>query len=166
MLQRLFFASAAVALVSFTVTGFTSCGTGTGGGSGGGGGSDPELVCDASPTATAFSKVYSDVMSTNCLQGCHVATATDGSDSYGLYNTEMAAFAMVGKTSLYAGAEKTLKIVEANKLDNSSMYLKVLARTKSPGGKNLGGAMPLGKTALTAAQKKLIKDWICLGAKP
>ena len=32
-------------------------------------------------------------------------------------------------------------------------------------GKNLGGQMPLGQAAATAAQKQLLKDWICSGAK-
>lgn len=170
MLKRL----ALLLILSSTFTGTiattTGCGSssggggGTGGSGGGGGAGDPDLTCDASPTATTFAKVYSDVITPSCNQTCHKPNVTDGSDSYGLYDTEAKAYEMVGKKSLYAGTT-TLKIVEANKLENSAMFQKVLGKMKSPEGKNLGGKMPLGAADLTAAQKKTIKDWICTGAK-
>ena len=96
---------------------------------------------------------------------CHLMNSTDGSGSYGVYATEASAFAQVGKTSLYAGTEKMLKVVEAGNLGNSALYLKVLGRAKSPSMKNVGGQMPLGAAALGATQKQLLKDWICSGAK-
>lgn len=55
-------------------------------------------------------------------------------------------------------------MVDPTNLGNSSVYLKVLGRTKSPAGKPVGQAMPPG-APLTAAQKQLLKDWICSGAK-
>jgi hypothetical protein len=175
MLKRFIYAFSAVAFVALSSTGSTSCaggtGSGAGGGSGGGtggaggGAADPELTCDATPPATSFAKVYMDIISPSCLQGCHVAGAVDGSDSYGLYNTETAAYGQVNKKSLYAGTDMTLKVVDPMKsLGTSTMWLKVLGRAKSPTMKNLGGQMPLGRTALTTVQKQLLKDWICSGA--
>lgn len=145
-------------------------GTGTGGGGAGGGtadaGPDLALTCDAAPPATSFAQVYADVFMPACLGSCHKTGAPDGSESYGLYSTAAKAYESVGKVSLYAGAEKALKIVEANNLGNSALYLKVLARTKSPSGKSLAGAMPLNAAPLNATQKQLLKDWICSGAAP
>ena len=172
MLTRFITAAAVVTVVSLAFTGSIGCGssTGTGGGAGGGtggaggGAADPELTCDASPPATSFAKVYTDIFTPSCLGGCHIPGAVDGSDSYGLYNTQTAAYAQVGKTSLYAGTEKLLKVVQASTPGNSTMWLKVIGRAKSPTMKNVGGQMPLGMTALTAAQKTLLKDWICSGA--
>lgn len=175
MFKRFIYAGLLVAFVStasFTTTSCGSTGGGTGGGSGGGAGggaADPELTCDASPPATSFAKVYSDIFVPSCTATCHKAGAPDGSETYGLYNTEAAAFAQVGKKSLYAGAGATadpnLKIVAEKDLGNSTMYLKVLGRAKSPSGKGLSGQMPLGMSALSAAHKQLLKDWICSGAK-
>ncbi|MBS1151587.1 MAG: hypothetical protein H6Q89_3285 [Myxococcaceae bacterium] len=184
MLTRLVQAVAVVAFVTVASSTFTSCGSGgtggTGGGSGGGsgggtggGGADPELVCDApadagttdAGSALGFTKVYQDIIVPSCQTSCHVVGAADGSDTYGNYATEVKAYEQVGKKSLYAGTDATLKVVDPNNLGTSTMFLKVLARAKSPSGKNIGGAMPLGMTALTAAQKKLLKDWICSGAK-
>ncbi len=171
MLKRLavlLFISSTLTFTASTTIGCSgSTGGGTGGGSGGSGGgaADPDLVCDASPPATTFAKVYSDVFTPSCLGTCHKTSSTDGSKDYGNYETETKAFEVVNKVSLYAGAEKTLKVVEPNKLDNSSLFMKCLAKAKTPGGKNLGGAMPLSAAALTAAQKQTLKDWICSGAK-
>lgn len=170
MLKRLAVLLLTSSTLTISVATTSSCGTGggVGGGTGGSGGTggmaDPDLVCDASPPATTFAKVYSDVFTPSCLS-CHKMGIGDGSDSYGRYETQALAYEGVGKTSLYAGSEKTLKIVDPGKLDNSSMFMKCLAKAKSPAGKNLGGAMPLGAAALTAAQKQTLKDWICSGAK-
>ena len=89
MLKRL----ALLLILSSTFTGTiattTGCGSssggggGTGGSGGGGGAGDPDLTCDASPTATTFAKVYSDVITPSCNQTCHKPNVTDGSDSCG-----------------------------------------------------------------------------------
>ncbi len=110
----------------------------------------------------AYRKIYSDVITPSCIATCHIPTATDGSKDYGEYDTATKAAVMVGKTSLYG--QGTLKIVEPNKLDNSVLFMKVLGKAKTPSNKNIGGQMPLGAAALTAAQKKTLKDWICSGA--
>ena len=64
-------------------------------------------------------------------------------------------------------AGTALKVVDPGIPGNSSMYLKVIGKAKSPAPqmKNLGGQMPLSAAALSAVQKKLLKDWICSGAK-
>lgn len=141
-------------------------GSSTGGGSGGGGGVDAELTCDASPPAVSFTKVYADVFTPSCTGACHKTGAADGSENYGVYTTEAQAYTAVGKESLYAGPPKELKIVDPNVPGNSALYLKVIARSKSPAGRNLAGAMPLGAAPLSATHKQLLKDWICGGAKP
>ncbi len=164
MLNRSLVAFAAFAVVLFAFTGSVSCGASGATGGTGGGGADAELTCDAAPPATSFSKVYADVFVPAC-NSCHQMNSTDGSGSYGVYATEASAFTQVGKTSLYAGTEKMLKVVEAGNLGNSALYLKVLGRAKSPSMKNVGGQMPLGAAALSATQKQLLKDWICSGAK-
>ncbi len=158
MLKRFIFSAVVVAVSSL---GSFSCGsTGTPVVDAG---SDPELICDASPPATTFSKVYSDIFTPACIS-CHKMGAPDGSDNYGLYNTEVAAFGQVGHKSLYAGSDTTLKVVDPNNLATSTMYLKVMGK-KGPGDKTVGALMPLGGPALSAVQKKLLKDWICSGAK-
>ena len=155
MLNRFVIGSAA--FVSISITGFSSC---SGSGGADSGTMDPELICDAAPPATAFAKVYSDVFIPSCLGTCHKPGAADGSDFYGLYNTEANALMQVNKASNFT----PLKVVDPNNLANSSMWLKVLAREKSPAGKGIGAKMPKDGT-LTTAQKTLLRDWICSGAK-
>ncbi len=175
MLKRFFIAAALVGFVGLTSTGCGSSGTGTGGGAGGGSGggtgggaADPDLVCDAAPPATSFTKVYTDVFTPSCGGACHKAGAADGSGSYGEYDTQAKAFLQVGKRSLYAGsgatADLTLKVVDPKGLGTSTMWLKILNHPKSPTNKVIGGKMPLTGADLTAAQKQTVKDWICSGA--
>ena len=80
-------------------------------------------------------------------------------------DTEANAYLQVGKVSVFAGAEKMLKVVDPSKLENSSMWVKILGKPKSTGGKNVGSQMPQTGT-LTTVQKQTLKDWICTGAKP
>ncbi len=171
MFKRVLLVVAALSLMSLVFTGSSSCGSstgGTGGGSGGGSGgsgggsADPDLVCDAAPPATTFTKVYTDVFP-SCTT-CHLSTSVDGSSSYGLYDTEANAYLQVNKVSLYAGTEKALKVVDPKHPENSTMWLKVIGHPKSPGGKNVGAAMPNGTAQISAALKKTLKDWICSGA--
>lgn len=161
-------AAAFLAAVACGSGGGTGVGGGAGGGAGGGGGGvadagpDPDLICDVGAPATGFAAVYASVFP--ACTTCHRMGVTDGSDGYGVYSTEAAAFGQVGAKSRYAGAAGTLKVIDPNALGNSAMWLKVIARTRSPAGQNLAGAMPLGAAPLTAAQKKTMKDWICTGA--
>jgi hypothetical protein len=168
MIKRFIYSAAFVAVIALASTGSTSCSGGTGGGAGGGSGggagggaADPDLTCDASPPATSLTKVMSDILIPDC-ESCHKAGQTG--ESYGIYTTAAAAHAQVGKKSLFAGSDATLKAVDPGSLGTSTMWLKVLAREKSPSGKNIGTPMPQGAPALNATQKKLLKDWICSGA--
>ena len=76
---------------------------------------------------------------------------------------------MVNKKSLYAGTAATLKVVDSTSLANSSLWLKVLGGAAKgrtgPKSENVSGVMPNDNTTLTAAQKQILKDWICTGAK-
>ena len=107
-----------------------------------------------------------DIFQPACTASCHKAGVADGSDSYGLYDTEAKAYESVNKVSLYAGSEKTLKIVDPGKLDNSTMFMKCLAKAKSPAGKNLvRRATILGAFLIDAAYWVFIPHliWIGLG---
>jgi hypothetical protein len=122
---------------------------------------DPDLSCTGAGTAT-LTEVHA-VFTAKCVS-CHIAGYT-----YGDYTTEAKSGEVVNKKSLYAGMPGTLKVVEPGKLENSSLWLKILggatkART-GPKGENVFGAMPNDGTTLDAAQQKTIKDWICSGAK-
>jgi hypothetical protein len=131
------------------------------------GGSDPDLICDANVASVLTSKVHAEVFTAKdtCTGvGCH-----------GLGNTttvsmidSAATQGVVGMKSAYSGTDATLKVVDPGKLANSSLWLKVLGGSpakKGPKGESVGGPMPEGKQELNATQLKLIKDWICSGAK-
>lgn len=126
---------------------------------------DPELTCDTGATAVTLSgQVQSQVFDVKC-KSCHAA-----SYQYGDYtDATKTSAATVNKKSLYAGMAGTLQVVEPNNLANSALWLKVLggdaANRKGPKGEGTLGKMPNDGTDLTAAQKKLLKDWICTGAK-
>lgn len=145
----------------------SACGTGGGGGTDcPSAATDPALACPTTPTATSFKDVYASIKN-DCIE-CHTKGPPEGSGLfYGDYSTEAAMLAAtVDKQSAYAGSAKTLKVVQANALDNSTLYLKVLGRSKSSSCNNVGGKMPNNGKELTQAQKDLIKNWICSGAKP
>lgn len=140
----------------FTITLVGACGGGTP--------KDPELDCTGATSVTLSGELQSQVIDVKC-KSCHVANY-----QYGDYtDATKTAAATVNKKSLYAGMTGKLMIVEANKLENSSLWLKVLggdaANRKGPNGEGTLGKMPNDGTELTAAQKKLLKDWICTGAK-
>ncbi len=156
MFKRFDFSTAAVILFAF---GSTSCGGGTVVPDAG---VDLEVVCDTNTPATLLSKVMSDVLTPACVS-CHAAGMTG--EAYGVYSTAATTLAQVGKKSLFAGTDASLKAVDANNLATSTMWLKVLPRDKGPSGKSIGTPMPQGGPALSAPQKKILKDWICSGAK-
>jgi hypothetical protein len=130
----------------------------------GGGPTDPELTCDASPASATLATNVQAVFTAKCAT-CHVSGY-----NYGDYTTaEKTAAATVNKKSLYAGTMGTLQIVQPNSLANSSLWLKVLggnaAGRTGPNKENVFGKMPNDSTTLTAEEQKLLKDWICSGAK-
>lgn len=125
---------------------------------------DPELTCDAAPATATLSTNVQAVIEAKCSKACHLA-----GDTYGDYTTAAKTGEVVNKLSLYAGTNKTMKVVDPKNLANSSLWLKVLGgagkgRT-GPNGENVFGAMPNDGTSLSADQKKILKDWICSGAK-
>lgn len=124
---------------------------------------DPELTCDTGVATVTLTGEVQAVFDAKC-KSCHATGYT-----YGDYTDAAKTHAAtVGVKSLYAGTPGTLKIVDPMNLANSALWLKVLggdaANRKGPNGEGTLGAMPNDGTVLTAAQKKLIKDWICTGA--
>jgi uncharacterized membrane protein len=125
---------------------------------------DPELACDAAPASATLATNVQAVFTAKCAT-CHIKDY-----SYGDYTTaEKTAAATVSKKSLYAGQAATLQIVQPSSLANSSLWLKVLGGATTgrtgPKGENVYGKMPNDNTTLTADEKKILKDWICSGAK-
>ena len=124
---------------------------------------DPVVTCDASPAAATLGTNVQAVFDTKC-KTCHIENY-----SYGDYTTAAKTAAIVGKKSLYAGMGATLMVVEPKSLSNSALWLKVIggatAGRTGPKGENVYGKMPNDTTMLTADEKKLLKDWICSGAK-
>lgn len=126
-------------------------------------GPNADLVCDASPTAVTTEKVYNDVIKSQCLS-CHGLPGTADARKAGDYQSlQVFTTTVVGAASPgYA----PLKMVDTdNKLDNSTVWLKLLGdNSTGAGGKKTGPRMPEGGM-LSATQLKLVKDWICTGAK-
>jgi hypothetical protein len=141
---------------------------------------DPELTCDASPAAATLGTNVQAVFDAKC-KTCHIAgyaygdyttAATTGTivNKKSLYAGMGATGTIVNKKSLYAGMGATLMVVDSNKsLANSSLWLKILGGATSgrtgPKGENVYGKMPNDTTTLTPDEKKILKDWICGGAK-
>lgn len=124
---------------------------------------DPDLTCDASPAAATLGTNVQAVFDAKC-KTCHIENY-----SYGDYTSAEKTVAIVGKKSLYAGMAGTLKVVEPKSPSNSALWLKVLggatAGRTGPKGENVYGKMPNDGQMLTADEKKILKDWICSGAK-
>ncbi len=126
---------------------------------------DPDLTCASSPGAATLATNVQPLLAASCASSsCHAANF-----SYGDYSTEARSALMVNKKSLYAGTAATLKVVDSTSLANSSLWLKVLGGAAKgrtgPKSENVSGVMPNDNTTLTAAQKQILKDWICTGAK-
>ncbi|MBL8935395.1 MAG: hypothetical protein JNM69_12635 [Archangium sp.] len=115
---------------------------------------NPLFLCDPSaPALTLAGSVQADLFDKQC-KSCHNSfDATNGDFSDASRTADS-----VSKASKY-----TLKRVEPNDLGKSAMWLKLNA-TKGPNGENSGGVMPPGGM-LPEASRKIIKDWICSGAK-
>lgn len=114
-----------------------------------------ELRCDPMPAAvTLTGEVQAQIFDRHC-KSCHNAFDASNGD----YSEASKTAAAVAKASKYG----TLKVVEPNDLTRSALWLKV-AGQRGPGGQAVGGLMPPGG-ALPADQQKLLKDWICTGAK-
>ncbi|MFL5322185.1 MAG: hypothetical protein ACJ790_21185 [Myxococcaceae bacterium] len=163
-LKRLVLAAAVLA------AGLTACGgdTGgtTGGGGGGGTGTGTNLLDCTGATAVTTTEVQSAIAGPRCVS-CH-----NGSDpvSYpGDYSNAAKMQLIVGKDSPYAAntAGSTLKVVDPNHPENSSLMLKIMgggAAHKGPKGEVVGGSMPQGSALLSTADQTKFRNWICTGA--
>jgi hypothetical protein len=172
-----------IALSTSAVVASGCSGGGTGGGSGGGsatgggsaagggagGGFMFDVTCDANPNAETAQTVFTNVVSANCVTACH--TPGGQAIAYSDYTTANLFFTdTVGVASIYAGSNASLKMVAPNDLANSTVWLKVSCpqgstSCKSPHGETIGSSMPYQTVSLSAANQKVIKDWICTGAK-
>lgn len=128
---------------------------------------DPELTCATAPQSATLATNVQAVFDAKCTGSCHLAR-----DTFGDFTTAEKTKESTAKNSVYAGRNATLKVVdgEAKALSNSSLWLKVIGGSQAgrtgPKGENVQGKMPDGNaTPLTDAEKQLLKDWICTGAK-
>jgi hypothetical protein len=154
-----------VGLLSAAVTLGSGCG-------GGGGATDagvkPEVQCDGGEADVSFATVYSDLISPTCLGGCHVPGGSNG--PVNLTSADAGYEGSVGKNSITYGS--SLKIVQPNQPESSTLYLKVLGGTpggyRGPTGQSVGERMPplSAGNGATAQQKELVRRWICTGAAP
>ena len=116
---------------------------------------NPDFTCDPNATAvTLAGKVQADLFDKQC-RSCHNAFDASNGD----FSEASKTAAAVATASKVMG----LKRVEPNNLGKSALWLKML-NVLGPNGENAGGVMPPGG-ALPADQQKLVKDWICTGAK-
>lgn len=117
----------------------------------------PELICDSDAVeVTLAGKVQAEVFDKPC-KSCH--NAQDASRGDFSEASRTAAATVNVDTVAYA----PLKRVVPNDLTKSVLWLKVNGR-RGPAGERIGGEMP-PTGPLTDAQKKILKDWICTGAK-
>ena len=132
--------------------GLLSCGT-----------ADPDLTCASSPAAATLGTNVQAVFDAKC-KSCHLENY-----SFGDYTTAEKTGSIVNKKSIYAGMNATLLVVDPKSLANSALWLKVLggatAGRTGPKGENVYGKMPNDTSMLTDDEKKIIKNWICGGAK-
>lgn len=151
--------------VSFLVAAAVAVACGTPGpGPGNDAGTPPEFDCAGAAKVTT-AELQTAIFETRC-KSCHYADndpVTPGNMSSAAKTQEL-----VGKPASYATtAGSTLKMVDANNPQNSSLYLKVLGgspKYKGPKGESVGGKMPQSGTELSADEKAKIKSWICTGA--
>jgi len=143
----------------------------SGGGAGGGdGGTDGglDVTCDAMPSAQTAQTVFTSVVQPQCVT-CHLPNGQ--AFSYGDYSTVDKMYAaMVNHPSIYNTNDPSLEMVAPNDLAHSTVWLKIACpqqgmACKSPHGDTIGAPMPYESASLTDADLKVVKDWICTGAK-
>ncbi|MCU0701785.1 MAG: hypothetical protein MUC96_35205 [Myxococcaceae bacterium] len=117
---------------------------------------DPLLTCDPMPTeVTLAGRVQAELFDRQC-RSCHNAASASNGD----YSAADRTAAAIARPSQFSMA---LKPVEPNNLARSVLWLK-MNQLRGPSGEALGGVMPPGGK-LGEASLKLVKDWICTGAK-
>ncbi|MGA9524925.1 MAG: c-type cytochrome [Myxococcaceae bacterium] len=135
-----------------------ACGPDVGNGSG----NAEANACGTSHASVTADQLYKDIVQDRC-QSCHNPNA-QGTTL--MMDSVEALKAVVGADSAYGNG---LKIIEANRSENSTMYLKVLGGTPAgihgPDGESVGARMPASGPVLTEEERKKVQDWICTGAK-
>lgn len=122
-----------------------------------------DLVCDKQATAVTTTKVFNDVIKTQCL-ACHGTPGEANARKAGDY-TDLAKFTATVTDTASTGYAPLKMVDSSGDLSNSTVWLKLLGdNTAGKGGVKTGPRMPEGGM-LTATQMKLVKDWICTGAK-
>jgi hypothetical protein len=126
--------------------------------------SSPDFKCAGAEKIT-LAQVQADVFTPNCTSTCHVPKGSAPTD----YSTMTATAANVGQASPYATPSVALKVVAANDLLDSVMWLKVLGGSPTYSGPPpscvlVGAGMPYLLPPLDAGQRDEIKGWICNGA--
>lgn len=132
------------------------------------------LECPSSPTAVTTAEVH-ELFAARCTD-CHEPTCFDAASP----DTECASLDLtteeltqqsVGRESRYATGSSTMKIVDPGNLANSTMWLKILGGEDvgcmGPNGERTLEPMPNpkdGDEPLNAAERQLVKNWICSGA--
>jgi hypothetical protein len=119
-------------------------------------GSNPLFTCDPMATeVTLTGRVQAELFDRQC-RSCHNASSATNGD----YSAADKTAAAVARPSQFA---MTLKPVVPNDLSKSVLWLK-MNQLRGPNGEALGAVMPPGGK-LGDASLKLVKDWICTGAK-
>jgi hypothetical protein len=153
-------------------------GGGSAGGGAGGGSGGPDITCSATPQAVKLADLQTSMFGVNCIS-CHYpagymgATVAGTGGAYGDYTDAMHTAGIIGKKSVYAGSQATLKIVDTGAngaaLANSTLWLKLSTPNPTgwpgPHGENTNAKMPNDGSMLSAAVLQQVKDWICTGAQ-
>ncbi|MCA3013485.1 MAG: hypothetical protein INH41_13965 [Myxococcaceae bacterium] len=117
----------------------------------------PLLTCDAMAAEVTLSgRLQAELFDRQC-RSCHNAASASNGD----YSAADRTAAAVARPTRIAAP---LLPVRPGVLSESVLWLKMNGRTAGPKGEALGGVMPPGGK-LDDATLKLVKDWICTGAK-
>lgn len=125
-----------------------------------GGGGSAGSVADATPGT--FSEIYATVLSTDTDSRCNFCHSMPASQvSNGKFHTGMDAaetYAALLSTTSTSDACAGRSVVVPGDPEQSLLYLKVAGQPPC------GNRMPLGGSALSAAQVEMIRSWIDGGA--
>jgi mono/diheme cytochrome c family protein len=126
-----------------------------------------DLDCPQNPAVATAQEVFDDIQGPIC-SACHTPDNPAVPAQLPDQSTVTALRALVNADSRYG---RGLKVVAPSNLRNSTLWLKVNGGSPAgydgPNGAPVGGLMPdpgNGFDPLDAAQKDLLKRWICTGA--